>query len=145
MRRRETSMCGCLLCFPYWGPGPQPRNVSWLGIEPATLWFAARAQSTEPHQPGCSVSLRMNISQPHWWGMKPLSSQWEYRACEQRETWDRTSCAIKGLHQKTASVENPPGWDSKSCEKVTKGLNQGSWWCDITGEAGNPVRSLFSY
>ena len=21
----ETSMCGCLACTPYWGPGPQPR------------------------------------------------------------------------------------------------------------------------
>ena len=34
---RETSMCGCLLCAPYWGPGPQPRHVPSLGIEPATL------------------------------------------------------------------------------------------------------------
>ena len=36
-RGRETSMCGCLLCTPYWGPGRQPRPVPWLGIEPATL------------------------------------------------------------------------------------------------------------
>ena len=36
---RETSMCGCLLCTPYWGPGPQPRQVLWLGVEPANLWF----------------------------------------------------------------------------------------------------------
>ena len=35
-------MCGCLLCAPYWGPGPQPRHVPWLGIEPATLWFAGQ-------------------------------------------------------------------------------------------------------
>ena len=33
-------MCGCLLHAPYWGPGPQPRHVPWLGIKPATLWFA---------------------------------------------------------------------------------------------------------
>ena len=26
-RERETSMCGCLLCTPYWGPGLQPRHV----------------------------------------------------------------------------------------------------------------------
>ena len=26
-RGRETSMCGCLLCAPYWAPGPQPRHV----------------------------------------------------------------------------------------------------------------------
>ena len=24
---RETSMCGCLPCAPYWGPGLQPRHV----------------------------------------------------------------------------------------------------------------------
>ena len=26
-RRKETLICGCLLCTPYWGPGPQPRHV----------------------------------------------------------------------------------------------------------------------
>ena len=26
-RGRETSMCGCLLCAPNWGPGPEPRHV----------------------------------------------------------------------------------------------------------------------
>ena len=33
-------MCGCLSHTPYWGPGPQPRHVPWLGIEPVTLLFA---------------------------------------------------------------------------------------------------------
>ena len=33
-------MGGCLSRVPTWGPGPQPRHVPWLGIEPATLWFA---------------------------------------------------------------------------------------------------------
>ena len=42
---RETSMCGCLSCIPQWGPGPQPRHVSWLGIEPVTLWFFAGQHS----------------------------------------------------------------------------------------------------
>ena len=27
---RETSMCGCLSCAPYWGPGLQPRRVPLL-------------------------------------------------------------------------------------------------------------------
>ena len=45
--RRETSMCetstDCLLQnAPNWGPSPQPRNVPWLGIEPATVWFAGQ-------------------------------------------------------------------------------------------------------
>ena len=26
-KERETSMCGCLLLAPYWGPGQQPRHV----------------------------------------------------------------------------------------------------------------------
>ena len=51
-RGREISMCGCLSRAPYWGPGPQPRHVPGLGIKLATLWFAARTQSTELHQPG---------------------------------------------------------------------------------------------
>ena len=33
-------MCGCLSHAPYWGPGPQPRHVPWLEIEPVTLWCA---------------------------------------------------------------------------------------------------------
>ena len=32
-------MYGCLLHAPHWGPGLQPRHVSWLGMEPVTLWF----------------------------------------------------------------------------------------------------------
>ena len=32
-------MCGCLLHAPSQGPGPQPRHVPQVGIEPATLWF----------------------------------------------------------------------------------------------------------
>ena len=39
-RGRETSMCGCLSFTPHQGPGPQRRQVPWLGIEPVTLWFA---------------------------------------------------------------------------------------------------------
>ena len=46
---RDT-LTGCLSHPP--APGQQPRHVSWLGIEPATLWFKADAQSTEPHEPG---------------------------------------------------------------------------------------------
>ena len=26
-KERKTSMCGCLLQAPYWGPGQQPRHV----------------------------------------------------------------------------------------------------------------------
>ena len=50
--RRETSMCW-LTCTPYWGPGPQPRHVPWLGIKQDTLWFTdPLVQFTEPHNQG---------------------------------------------------------------------------------------------
>ena len=49
-------MCGCLSCAPNWGPGLKPRHALRLGIEPATLWFTACAQSTGPQQPGQSLS-----------------------------------------------------------------------------------------
>ena len=32
--REWTSMCGCLSCARYWGPGSQPTSVPWLGINP---------------------------------------------------------------------------------------------------------------
>ena len=40
--KRETSMCGCLLCTPFWGPGLQSRHVPWLGIQPVTLGFTGQ-------------------------------------------------------------------------------------------------------
>ena len=60
-RGRETSVCGCVSHMPYWGPGPQPRHVPWLGIEPATLCFPGQwaSQSNELHQPG-----------PDWFSLK---------------------------------------------------------------------------
>ena len=42
---------------PQGGPGRQPRHGPWLGIEPATLWFTARTQSTGLHQPGAIIYL----------------------------------------------------------------------------------------
>ena len=36
---QETSTCGCLSLGPHWEPGPQPRHVPWLGIEPTTTLF----------------------------------------------------------------------------------------------------------
>ena len=41
-RGRETSVCGCLSCAPYWWPGLQPRHVPWLGIKLVTLCFAGQ-------------------------------------------------------------------------------------------------------
>ena len=39
---RETSMCGWLSHTLYWGPGPQPRHVPWLGIKQASLPFSGQ-------------------------------------------------------------------------------------------------------
>ena len=36
----EKHQCVVALEHPYRGPGLQPRQVPWLGIELATLWFA---------------------------------------------------------------------------------------------------------
>ena len=58
-------MCGCLSCAPNWGPGPQPRHVSGLGIKPVTLWFAGRYQSTKPHQPGQESTVFNRDLSPH--------------------------------------------------------------------------------
>ena len=52
-------MCGCLSHAPYWGPGPKPRHVPQLGIELVTLWFTARAQSTELHQPVLTILFKV--------------------------------------------------------------------------------------
>ena len=56
-RGTETSMCGCLLCAPYWGPGMCPDMCNpgmcpdWeLNWQP--FGSQAHAQSTELHQPG---------------------------------------------------------------------------------------------
>ena len=62
-RGRETSMCGCLSCAPYWEPGPQPRHLLWLGIEPATLWFASQ-HSIHWATPARTRSIILN--RPHW-------------------------------------------------------------------------------
>ena len=55
-RGRETSKCHGHSRTPYWGPGPQPRHVPQLGLEPAIFWFAGWCSTTEPHQPGRFLS-----------------------------------------------------------------------------------------
>ena len=60
-------MCGCLSHSPYWGPGPQPRHVPWVGIKLLTLWFVGRHSTTEPQQPGwvliALTEMRMEVIQ----------------------------------------------------------------------------------
>ena len=66
MRGSGLSVCGCLSCALYQGPGLQPRHVPWLGIELATPWFEARTQYTELHQPGHEYPF--NLHQQKWSG-----------------------------------------------------------------------------
>ena len=58
-REGEKYQCVVLSRGPHWGSGLQPRHVPWLGIEPATLWFAAHSQSTELHHPGLITHIIM--------------------------------------------------------------------------------------
>ena len=54
-KEKERYQCVVVSHMPapqHQGPSPQPKHVPQLGTEPATLWFEAWAQSTEPHQPG---------------------------------------------------------------------------------------------
>ena len=60
-RGRETSMCGCLSCAPYWGPGPGPKHVPWLGIKLQPFGSRAGTQSAELHQPQLPVFFNKSI------------------------------------------------------------------------------------
>ena len=64
---------------PYWGLGPQPRHMPWLGIEPVTLWFAGGHWTTEPHQPGPYAYFSHIILVALW-------QQWK-----QGKVWDSAS------------------------------------------------------
>ena len=51
-RGRETlASIYCLLHAPNWGPGPQPRHVPWLGIEPANCQFTGQRSMYWATQP----------------------------------------------------------------------------------------------
>ena len=56
---RETSMCGCLLCAPNWGPAHNPGMFPSWESNQWPFGLQAAAQSTEPPQPGpiCISSL----------------------------------------------------------------------------------------
>ena len=60
-RGRETSVCGCLSRVPYGGPGPQPRRVSWPGIQPATLWLAGQCSVHWATPAGAGVCIFLSL------------------------------------------------------------------------------------
>ena len=51
-RGRETSVCGCLLCAPYWDLACNPGMCPDQESNQRPFGSQACAQSTEPHQPG---------------------------------------------------------------------------------------------
>ena len=53
-KERERSMCGCLSCTPYWGPGQQASHLPDCKLNPLRYGSQAGAQS-EPHQPGLKI------------------------------------------------------------------------------------------
>ena len=85
-RGREISMCGCLSCAPYWGPGPQPRHVPWPGIEPATFWFSGQHPTHwttpvkvlyfETFRENLSTSFVTNVS--GFWFCCPHAFMWRF-------------------------------------------------------------------
>ena len=55
-RERERNISVWLLLMePLLGTWPATQACALTGNKPATLWFAASTQSTEPHQPGLSI------------------------------------------------------------------------------------------
>ena len=51
-RRRETSMCGCPSCDPYWDLACNPGTCPDWELNRQAFASQSSAQSTEPHQPG---------------------------------------------------------------------------------------------
>ena len=93
-RGRETSMCGCLSHTHYWGPGPQPRPVPWLGDKPVTVWFTDQ-HSIHWHTPAraefllslCCVVFHCENVPPffdsliYWWALRLLPALGYCKLC----------------------------------------------------------------
>ena len=90
---RETSMCGCPSHTLYWGLGPQHRHVSWLGIEPVTIWFTSLCSVHWPTPGRAKCSLYMTLLSPGW-----CSSVGWTQACEEKGCkFDSQSGHMPGL------------------------------------------------
>ena len=65
MSERNITSISCLSHAPNQGPGPQPRHVPWLGIEPATFHSAGQYSIHGATQPGWDANSKE--------GFKPLA------------------------------------------------------------------------
>ena len=61
---REARFTTSYLPPPYWRPGPQPKHVPWLGVEPAPLWFAGQ-HSIHTSQGSSNLIYTLNEYQTH--------------------------------------------------------------------------------
>ena len=105
---RETSMCGCLSCAPYWGPGPQPRHVPWLRIKtnnplvcsPRSIHWATPARAKEQFfRQDLSAQVLVMAMSPnagpaaccyesqYWEGRCSCKGKWFICRCQQRGRW----------------------------------------------------------
>ena len=63
---------------PRWGPSPQPRHVSWLGIEPVTFQFTGWHCNQLSHtSQGSSSFLHQQSLAPHLvYGRSSVNAEW---------------------------------------------------------------------
>ena len=79
---RETWMCGCLPCAPYWGLDLQPRHVPWQGIKPATLCFTVWCSihwATPARANILGLMLNSAVKKPNRLkGVSSLQEEWKF-------------------------------------------------------------------
>ena len=81
--------CACLLRTSYWGLGPQPRHVPWLGIKPLTLWLAG------PNSTHWATPARATFSQD-------FENQWINfikKKKKKKPCWDFDCDGVKSIDQ----------------------------------------------
>ena len=136
-RGRETSMCGCLSCAPYRGPGPQPRHVPCLGIEPAAFQLQASSQPTEPQRPGQNPGLFVWAAGSSGCSAGRLgASEWM-----DEDTLPNTWCGCD-QQARAASTQNAHQEEGTRFQKASP-PSTGSWTQSSSpGGPGRPSRSM---
>ena len=65
-RERNINVWFPLSCAAYWGPGPLPRHVPWLGIETVTLWFSDQHSIHWATPARVRSYIKLNINEIQW-------------------------------------------------------------------------------